>query len=228
MKKAMWSLLILCAAPGLFAQEANGSQETNGSQAVIREITGTVEIKAPNAADWSPAARGQALTQNTLISTGFKSSALIAIGNSTLSVQSLTRLSLEEIIRSEGDEKVALNLRTGRVRANVKPPVGGKTDFTVRSPSATASVRGTVFEFNGIQIRVDEGRVHLAGDGGSGIYVGAGHLGRTDIETGHTVGPVETAREEVVVSVPAGVDSAPEVKTAPPSVGDIDAGFDWK
>jgi hypothetical protein len=208
----------LCA---LFAQEAGDSQM------VIREISGTVEVKAPDAAAWVPASRGQVLELRSLISTGFKSNALIAIGNSLLSVQPLTRLSLEELIRAGKEEKVGLNLRTGRVRANVRPPEGGTTDFTVRSPTATASVRGTVFEFNGTELRVAEGRVHLSGGGQNGAYVGVGQLARTDIETGRTLGAAETAKEALVPAIPAGVDSTPEVLANVPIVGDIDAGFVW-
>jgi hypothetical protein len=217
-------LFLAMAAPLLFAQEA-----------LIREISGTVEVKAANAADWSPAVRGQSIARSTLISTGFKSSALIVIGNSTLSVQPLTRLSLEELASAEGSEKVDLSLRTGRVRANVKPPAEGKIDFTVRSPSSTASVRGTSFEFNGIELRVAEGTVHLSGAGRNGTYVGAGHIARANIETGRITGAVETAQEELAPSVPAGADGGPAIKVLPPPAGnpavppagDIDAGFDW-
>jgi hypothetical protein len=220
-KKTLMGLLALWSAAALFPQE--------GTRAVIREISGTVEVKAPGAAAWSPASRGQTLERSAMISTGFKSGALVAIGNSTLSVQPLTRLSLEELAAAESAEKVDINLRAGRVRANVKPPVGGTTSFTVRSPSATASVRGTEFEFNGIQLRVTEGRVHLTGGDGSGAYVGAGQAARISIETGQTTGAEETAREELTPSVPAGVDSVPAAApAAPPSSGDIDARFTWK
>jgi hypothetical protein len=205
---------------GLFAQEAGTSQT------VIREISGTVEVKTPDAVAWAPASRGQVLEQGMLISTGFRSSALIAIGNSTLTVQPLTRISLEELAQTGNSEKVDLNLRAGRVRANVKPPAGGTTEFAVRSPTATASVRGTEFEFNGIQLRVDEGRVHLTGNGGSGTYVGTGHLARTDIETGRAAGPAETTQEALTPEMPAGVDQTP-APAGLPAAGDIEARFDW-
>lgn len=217
MKRMVVGLAFLLGTAVLFAQEA-----------VIREISGTVEVKAPGAAAWSPAERGQGIGREVIISTGFKSSAVIAIGNSTLSVQPLTRLSLEELVQAGSGEKVGINLRAGRIRADVKPPAGGRTEFIVKSPMATASVRGTSFEFDGIQLKVDEGRVHVAGGDGGGTYVGAGHLAKTDIETGLTVGTAETAKEELRPPVPAGMDSAPETRAAPPPVGDIEAEFDWK
>jgi hypothetical protein len=162
-----------------------------------------------------------------VVSTGFKSTAVIALGNSVLSVQPLTRLTVEDIRESAGNERVNINLQTGRIRADVKPPVGGKTEFTVKSPSATASVRGTSFEFDGLNLRVEEGRVHVSGGDRSGTYVGVGHSVSTDIETGRTISAVETAREELVPSLPAGVNTAPAVPAAQPVTGDIDATFHW-
>jgi hypothetical protein len=203
------------------------AQEGGEPQMLIREISGTVEIKASEGADWVPAARGQVLERHTIVSTGFKSSAIITIGNSTLSVHPLTRLSLEELIQVRDSEKVSLTLRTGRVRANVRPPAGGITDFVVRSPIATASVRGTFFEFNGTELRVDEGRVHLSGEGLNGAYVGVGQFVRTDMETGRVITAAETAREALTPAAPAGMDSTPGAAADASAAGDIDAGFVW-
>jgi hypothetical protein len=215
MKGMVLGLAFVLGAAVLFAQEA-----------VIREISGTVEVRAPGAAAWSPAEQGQRLGLNVMISTGFKSGAVIAIGNSTLSVQPLTRLSLEELVRAAGNEKVAISLRAGRIRAEVKPPAGGTAAFSVRSPIVTASVRGTAFEFDGVELRVEEGRVHVAGGDGGGTYVGAGHAVKTDIESGFTAGVAQAAREELTPPAPAGM-GAVEAPAAAPAAGDIDAVFEW-
>jgi hypothetical protein len=207
MKKIILGLAVFLGAGTLFSQEA-----------VIREIRGTVEVKEPEAADWGPAQPGQSIARTAVVSTGFKSTAVIAIGNSVLTVQPLTRLTVEELTEEGDSERVNLNLRTGRIRADVRPPAGGKTEFVVRSPTATASVRGTVFEFNGIQLRVDEGRVHLRGNDRGGVYVGAGHQVQTSIDTGRTTAVVETARAEMTPSLPAGLDRVSEPR-APASVG---------
>lgn len=222
MKRILTGLLILCGASVLFAQEA-----------IIRDISGTVEVKAPNAAEWQPAVQGQSIARKAVVSTGFKSTAVLAVGNSIISVQPLTRLTVEEIQESAGEERVNLNLQTGRIRADVKPPAGGRTEFTVKSPSATASVRGTSFEFDGINLQVDEGRVHFTGGNLIGTYVGVGHIARTDIDTGHTTGAAEITREELTPAIPAGIDSVPETPAITTSVitpvtGDINAGFDWQ
>jgi hypothetical protein len=217
MKKTVFGILFALAAAALFSQEV-----------IIREINGTVEVKEPNAAAWSPARQGQNISRAAVVSTGFKSTAILGVGNSVLTVQPLTRLTVDEIQESSGNERVNLSLQAGRIRADVKPPVGGKTEFTVKSPTATASVRGTAFEFNGIQLRVDEGRVHLSGGDQSGAYVGAGHQIRIDTENGRTASVTETIREELAPSLPAGMDASPEIKISPVIAGDLEAGFDWK
>jgi hypothetical protein len=221
MKSFLTGLLVLWSVSMLYAQEIAESQ------ALIREISGTVEIKAAGAADWIPARQGQTIDRTAIVSTGFKSTAVIVIGNSLLSVQPLTRLTVEEIREATGNERVNINLQTGRIRADVKPPAGGKTEFTVRSPSATASVRGTSFEFDGVHLQVDEGRVHVTGEDRSGAYVGKGHSVSADIETGRVISAGESVREELVPSLPAGIDSAPGVSPLQPATGNIDATFYW-
>jgi hypothetical protein len=74
--------------------------------------------------------------------------------------------SLEKIVQSQDEERINLRLQTGSIRAEVKPPVGGSSEFTVRSPSATASVRGTSFEFDRENLWVEDGRVRYALDNG--------------------------------------------------------------
>jgi hypothetical protein len=222
MKKTGLVWLLLTGAALLGAQTA-----------VIREISGTVEVKQPGAAEWEAAQPGQVLTMASLISTGFKSAALLNIGNSEIIVRALTRLSLEELSSARGDEQILLGLRAGRIRANVRPPVGGTSSFTVRSPIATASVRGTLFEFDGIRLQVDEGRVYLsagvnaAGASAAGVYISAGHEAAAAGQTGKIATAIETIKEELSPSLPAGVDTIPAAMTTTPSNANLDVEFDW-
>jgi hypothetical protein len=214
-------LLLMAGAAALYGQ--NGG----GTRVVIRELFGTVEVKAPGAQEWTAATVGQELERAGMISTGFKSGAVLAMGDSLLSVRPLTRLTVEELESRSGNERVNISLQTGRLRAEVKAPPGGKTEFTVYTPSASASVRGTVFEFDGTELRVEEGKVHLTGGDTSGTYVGVGHRVTTDPETGRTAGVTETIREELTPSLPAGMQPEAESTTAAPASLGLDAGFDW-
>jgi hypothetical protein len=194
----------------------------------ILETSGTVEVKAPGAAEWEAAEAGQVLERASLISTGFRSTALIRIGNSDITVRPLTRLSLEEIAANQDGERVTLNLRAGRVRADVKPPAGGRTDFSVRAPTATASVRGTVFDFDGTRLRVEEGRVRLSGESVTGAYISAGHSTAVDPKSGKTAAVIERVKEELAPALPAGVDAVPAAPAAVPVSGSLGIGFEWE
>jgi hypothetical protein len=233
--KRMMTVLVLAAVLGTAAI---------AQEAVIREMSGTVEIKAPGSNAWVPAAPGQRLERETLISTGFKSTALLALGNSTLTVRPLTRLSLEELSESQGAERTAVFLRTGRVRAEVTPPAGRRTEFSVRSPSATASVRGTAFDFDGVNLRVSSGTVSFSGSGSNSslsaraetkpVLVSAGSDSYVDESSGTAVSVFSAAETGLAPVLPAGSESG--VGTAvtsttpiiPLSDGSIAGRIEWE
>jgi hypothetical protein len=199
---------ILFFTQNVYAQEA----------AFFRELNGTVEIKAPGSAVWVKAAAGDRIEKSALVSTGFQSSAVLAVGDSLITLRPLTRLSLEEIMRNQDGERVNLYLQTGRIRAEVRPPAGGNTDFTVRSPSVTASVRGTSFEFDTENIRVDEGRVQYSLANGRQTSVAEGGMSYVDESNNTVVNPFTAAAEFLTPAPPPGSgsggpggDSAPAV-----------------
>jgi hypothetical protein len=207
------------ALSGLHAQEA-----------YIRDCVGTVEVRAPGAAAWTPAKIGQSISESTWISTGFRSTAVIVLGNSSLVVRPVTRLSLEELRKMQGTDEIKVYLQTGRVRAEVRPPAGGKTSFTVRSPIATASVRGTSFDFDGVNLRVDQGLVHVTGGDTSSVYVGAGHQAVSNPETGRTAGPAEMVRAELTPPVAGPVTESMADSSAQNAVAENDSvlGIAWE
>lgn len=141
------TLIFLLTAP-LFSQ----------LQAVIKEISGKVEIKAP-AKDWESATEGMEISTGTIISTGFKSQALLDLGSSNLYVKQLTRMSLDELTQQEGTVTTGLFLRVGKVKAKVKSTAGLQHNFTLKSPISTAAVRGCEFDYTGPMLKhiVEEG-----------------------------------------------------------------------
>ncbi|MDR1250221.1 MAG: hypothetical protein LBK63_13085 [Treponema sp.] len=113
MKKSFAFILFFAGIGSVFAQEG---------QAVILEAQGTVEIRDGDSTEWRAAAPGDTIKKNAVIATGFKSIALIALGDSRLIVRPLTRLTLDELIQRDAVEEASLRLRTGRIRAEVRPP----------------------------------------------------------------------------------------------------------
>jgi hypothetical protein len=163
--------------------------------ALIRQCSGNVEIKVPGG-EWIPAEVGMTLSGSTLISTGFKSNAVLVIGSSNILVRPLTRLSLEELIIQGGNEQIGLELRVGRVRAEVTPPSAGRTDFTVRGPIATASVRGTSFDFDTINLMVHDGTVAFTGRDNATVFATAGKVVSIDRQ-GRSADPVSGEEQQL-------------------------------
>ena len=187
--------LFIATAAFVFAQNQT---------AVISEITGAVELKRIGSSEWTPAKTGDAIEKKTIVSTGFRSTAVLTVGNSTITVRPLTRLSLEEIIVLNQNETVNVNLNTGRVRVEVKPPAGTRADFTVQSPTTTASVRGTEFRMDTASIQVTEGKVSYASLEGPAVrplVVSAGEESRVETGTGAVISPM--AAEDAIRALPS-------------------------
>jgi hypothetical protein len=205
---------------------------------IIKEFTGTVELKPAGTANFAPATAGAQVKQDTVISTGFKSTALLEVGSALITVRPLTRLTLKEISASQGTETLNLSLQTGRLRVDVNPPAGAKASFTVVSPIATASVRGTSFFFDTMNVRVREGTVAFKGNAGYAVQVPAGSF--SGISAYSTAsGAQNESNAGVTPSSPVGYDAATSGTTggsgtaaAPsepskPDIGNVNVGIDY-
>ena len=130
--------------------------------AVFREVKGKVEYQTQGD-EWLPAKVGVEVPVGTAISTGFKSTAAVEILGSVVFVKPLTRMVIDDLARNSTGTKTSLTLLAGKVKAEVKPSSAtSETTFNVKSPTATASVRGTGFEFDGQNLLVNHGDVKLA------------------------------------------------------------------
>ena len=164
MKKSFFAVLLLTAALSVYAQTG-----------VIKEVTGTVELKRSSAAGFVVARAGDTVAQDTIISTGLKSTATIEVGSALMVALPLTRLTLTEIHASQSSDSLNVNLQAGRMRVEVTPLAGHRASMTVTGPSSTASVRGTSFYFDTRNIHVDHGSVLFKGSRGYTVEVGPGN-----------------------------------------------------
>ncbi len=134
MKRIVIILLLISVALAVSAAEVT-----------VISVSGNVEIKEPGGA-WAAAATGQVVSTRSMISTGFGSRAKLSAGGMELTLQSLTRVSIDSLIEDGDTTRTALSLQSGRIRAT-RPPVTRSTrrsiDFRVSTPVATAAVRGT-------------------------------------------------------------------------------------
>jgi len=190
----------------------------SAQNAVIEHVTGNVEIKQPGEKTYKNAVVGETIYKETDILTGFKSFAIIKIGSTTITARPLTHLTLTEIQKMSDVETIDVNLQAGRVRVEVKPPVGTKAHTSVKGPIVTASVRGTSFEFDTNNLYVNEGTVSFGGDRGQNILVRAGENSRLDQS-----GAVTTPKDEKISSLmppsPVGTGARDGAVSVPASVG---------
>lgn len=133
-------------------------------------VKGKVEFQDAQGV-WKTLKAGDPLIPGTMISTAFKSEATVKLGASILTIKPLTRMTLTQLVEKSDTVDTELYLEVGNVKAEVNPLNNKKNGFTVKSPVATASVRGTVFEL-GDQLVILKGSV---------LYVSA--LGQSRIGT---------------------------------------------
>jgi hypothetical protein len=88
-------------------------------------------------------------------------------------------------------------------------------------------VRGTVFEFDGVRLIVEEGLVYLAGSYTGGVYIRRGQEADAETVKGKIPVPIETIKEELSPALPAGVDAGSTVISPGPSSANLDIWFDW-
>jgi hypothetical protein len=165
-KKALIFILFCILVFPLFAE----------TEIVITDVSGRVELRRPGG-NWKTAVPGMLLTKGSYISTGFNASARLEMGETVLLVKQLTRMQLEELMEMEGLQTTRFFLRVGKVRAEIKTAEGLKHNFTMKSPISTAAVRGTKFEFNGLEVSTESGVVALINPAGRIVRILAGEKG---------------------------------------------------
>lgn len=109
--------------------------------AIVNSVVGKVEIQLNE--NWVQIKNGDILTPGTVISTGFRSSAVLYIGKSLIEVRALTRLTIEEIVEQNQNYNTTMFLDAGNIKADIKKSDNKRVGFKVRTSVATASVRGT-------------------------------------------------------------------------------------
>lgn len=143
------------------------------AEGVFTSVTGKVEYRLPGRA-WENAAVGDRVPTGAQISTGFNSRASIEIEEAVLRVDALTRMSIDELVKKEGLISTDINLKVGRIQADVRRTEGLRHNFKLRSAQSTAAVRGTSFIYDGINLAVFDGTVRFTNPFDIGRNVSAG------------------------------------------------------
>ena len=134
-KKLIASLVMAAAA--ITAARALNIQATGLS------TKGKTEVM--KGTSWTPLKIGSIIEKGDVIQTGFKSELILKIKNTTVTVSPLSRITIEQLASKGNKDETRLFLDTGSLKSDVKKTEDRRVGFTVRSPVATASVRGTIF-----------------------------------------------------------------------------------
>ena len=186
-KRVFFILLIMLITIPVFAQTAT-----------VQRVAGKVELMK-SGGSWAAVAAGDSFPIGATISTGFRSSAVLLVSDSEITVLPLTRMAIEDLVETQTTVTTSLNLRTGKVRAVVQTTGGKTADFKLRSPVSTAAVRGTEFLFDGYRLDVIEGVVQFLNAVNKGLPVSAGGGSEID-KSGEVTEPEADLRTSLVVS----------------------------
>jgi hypothetical protein len=160
---ALAGLLLIAALPATAAELT----------ATVAAVSGKVQVQ--NGKAWDNVDVGQTLAIGSTVATGFRSELKLKIGPSTVTVKALSRLTISSLVQNGTDANTDLYLKVGKVNAEVNKDDTIKTQkFTVKSPVATASVRGTEFSFDGVRLEVQRGLVAFSDSRGNQVAVPAG------------------------------------------------------
>jgi hypothetical protein len=227
----------LCAALCLVAA---GFASAADLSATVVKITGKAEVQKDGA--WVALTVGQVLPVGATVSTGFRSELQLKIGPSTVVVKALTRLTIKDLVQAGGAAKTDLYLAVGKIDAEVnKSDTVTEQNFTVGSPVSTASVRGTSFTFDGVNLSVSRGVVDFSDLRGNTVQVPIGESARAVVSGGTQstlVSPRTLSTQDATVQANAGSDYGQTDATYDESYYSIDGwdysstldslyGYDW-
>ena len=112
-------------------------------EAFVASVGGDVEYSTDGGKTFKPLTRGTILPAGAMVSTGFDGSAVLDFGYGTLRVPQTVGLTLDEFTTSANLRRTQLHLNIGAVEARIKHTDSIRSDFSVSTPTANASIRGS-------------------------------------------------------------------------------------
>jgi hypothetical protein len=110
---------------------------------------------------WIKINQGDIIPEGSRVFSGNNSRIILDIAGDSVEVAALTDFTV--VSSRANDDASVLFVRAGSLLAKVEKArdTDNEVRFQIQSPVATASVRGTTFAFNGIELVVEEGDVQL-------------------------------------------------------------------
>jgi hypothetical protein len=156
--------LTLGCALFLLAGEVSAQNVT----ARLTGVSGDVSVR-PSGGSFADASDGESLQAADDIATGPDGRATLTFSDgTTVTLEASTQCNIASLARQRGDVRVRVNLKIGQVEAKISKSETATPSFSVRTPNATASVRGTEFKQisyyppRGTEVELITGRVQVS------------------------------------------------------------------
>lgn len=157
--------------------------------------------------------------------------AVIELDSSEIIIKQLTRMSIDKLLRKNNTVKTNLNLKLGRIKADVKTSKGLRHDFTIRTPVSTAAVRGTKFDAGVGTLEVESGTITYTNKLGQKVTLKEGN--KSSVSGGGYKAPEDAASStlsEFTVSPSTQIGAEPVIpdSTFQEKYGFIELIFMWQ
>ncbi len=175
------------------------AQEAPAGQARIVAASPDTEVRFASEKRWRPAEDGMKLQPGDLISTGFRSMAVLQFdGPAYVLVQRLTQLSVERHSREKQHVSTRLFLRLGSVRAKVRSKAGVRQQFEVATLSGVTRVGEaeqlvSYAEEFGTRVQMVSGKADARAARNGTTQLNRGETGSLRVR--HAVTPLEAYRQ---------------------------------
>ncbi|MCB1173089.1 MAG: FecR domain-containing protein [Leptospiraceae bacterium] len=159
------SALVACGGKPGETKDANAAGEV---RTIVSSVVGSAQLLRAGAAEALTA--GQMLQSADTIKTGDQSAVELAVqGFGVVKVGANTEVGLAELVNDQNKGRVSLDLKRGDV-ASVISRQDAESEYSIRTPTAIAGVRGTAFIVSvggggTAQIAVLDGSVAVSQDG---------------------------------------------------------------
>jgi len=145
MKSNIFIIFLLLSAI-FFNPAASYSQDFS---AKVISITGDVTYKSEGEPEWKPVKASMDLKEGVYVMTAFESSCdLEFMDKSKLNIKELSKIQISKFALQTKNVDASVKLFNGKIKATVHRDVDIKTEFQVKTPVSTISVRGTEEEVN--------------------------------------------------------------------------------
>jgi len=138
------------------------AREDDDAVASMTKVSGKVEV-SDDGEEWFIAEEGEPLYEGTMVKTGPAAEVTIAWNSGhTLKLFELASLTVEEARLSPRSEKTTLDISRGTIFAKTGKLRSATSNFSVKTPTAIAAVRGTTFM---VEVKPDNSSVISLMDG---------------------------------------------------------------